>query len=183
MCRDCLIVVRPERGRICLESGSYHLTSLPCPVCGSKDHLHNTNKLVEEDQDDNDESSSSGGGDYTETVTYQHVCPLCSHVIASHYYSFSVTHEHKNNHVSLFTKQEYLMDCALCGAGADVSTVLNDIKDTETDNQQHEQHRVVLSSSSSNPFVHSSVILSFSAAASFVISEDKSPVGNEDEWA
>jgi len=49
-----------------------------------------------------------------ETVTYHHVCKTCSHVIASHSYTFKVEDEY----------QEYEMSCLLCGNAEDSRSIL-----------------------------------------------------------
>ena len=67
------------------------------------------------------------------------VCGRCDHVIASHYYSFTVSHlslvadaslhssPHPPTSSSHRVQQDYLMDCALCGRAVDSSHTLNDV--------------------------------------------------------
>ena len=44
-----------------------------------------------------------------ESISYTHVCGNCSHAIADHEYTFSVTN----------MEQDYSMNCLLCGSGED----------------------------------------------------------------
>ncbi|XP_031551034.1 protein Churchill-like [Actinia tenebrosa] len=97
MCRDCVKEELPDRGRMCVENGSYLWNYECCKECGKKEPIEITNRTEE---DDNDE----------ELVTYKHVCTICGHVIAEHTYTFSVDEEY----------QAYTMTCLLCGRGSDL---------------------------------------------------------------
>ncbi|KAL9954598.1 hypothetical protein ACROYT_G042160 [Oculina patagonica] len=102
MCKDCVKEQHPERGTICLESGTYLLNFACCKECGKKEPLKITEKLSQED--DNGE----------ELVTYKHVCPSCDHLVAEHEYTFRVEGQY----------QEYMMTCLLCGTAADSVSIL-----------------------------------------------------------
>ena len=100
MCKDCMIEMRPDRGTICLESGAYIANLKSCAACGARQMplvaaLENT----EEEEDDALE----------EEVNFDHVCASCGHVIAHHYYRY-----HADD-----AAQTHLMECFLCGRGAD----------------------------------------------------------------
>lgn len=78
MCRVCVKQELPQRGTICLESGSYLLNFASCKECGRREPLKITDKVDEEDDDGE------------EMVTYKHVCASCDHVVATHEYTFRV---------------------------------------------------------------------------------------------
>ena len=130
MCVDCLVTARPERGRTCLDAGAYAVNFKRCTVCGQRSAVVARNRREEEDEDD--------GGDFEQTVTFDHLCGHCHHNIASHYYTFAVTHlahvpdgssssAATGSLPSTRVQQEYLMECALCGRAADSSHAVNDV--------------------------------------------------------
>ncbi|CAH3182604.1 unnamed protein product [Porites lobata] len=102
MCQDCVKEKHPQRGTICLESGSYLMNFASCIACGRKEPLKITDKSTEEDEDGE------------ELITYKHVCPSCDHIVASHEYTFRVEGQY----------QEYMMTCLLCGTAADSVSIL-----------------------------------------------------------
>ncbi|XP_070578849.1 protein Churchill-like [Ptychodera flava] len=104
MCGDCIKQRCPDRGSICLDTGAYLLNFQGCSECKVREPL-----VVRDRHEETEE-------DGEETVTYQHVCPNCMHVIAEHSYTFSVEDDF----------QEYQMFCMLCGRGADTVSVLPD---------------------------------------------------------
>lgn len=104
MCQGCVKVQYPERGTMCLESGSYLLNFACCTVCGKREPLKITEKSSQEDNDGE------------ELVTYKHVCPRCGHLVAEHEYTFRVEGQY----------QEYMMTCLLCGTAADSVSILPD---------------------------------------------------------
>lgn len=81
MCRGCVKQELPQRGTICLESGSYLLNFASCKECGRREPLKILDKVDEEDEDGE------------EMVTYKHVCPSCNHIVAKHEYTFRVDGE------------------------------------------------------------------------------------------
>ena len=155
MCRECLVTVRPERGRTCLETGAFVINYAGCHACKQRSSIKSVGKEVSEDERDN--------GDYEETVTFHrqladsshpaHIhcsaiapccsqslthlststaallhtdtCSVCGHAIAEHYYTFTVAHPQPHN--PHVVQQDYLMDCVLCGRAADTSHTLNDV--------------------------------------------------------
>ncbi|XP_003386737.2 PREDICTED: protein Churchill-like [Amphimedon queenslandica] len=104
MCKDCLKEICPNRGNVCLETGSYLLNYSGCASCKSLSFILIKEKNVAEEEN----------GD--ETVTYNHTCNECGHLIASHEYTFTLDEEF----------QEYSMNCALCGYGSDTVSILPD---------------------------------------------------------
>ena len=86
---------------MCLEVGTYYLNFKQCAGCGAGMAAVVSSRPT---------TTGSGEGDDAETVTYRHTCKACSHVIAEHFYSFTVEDG------ALY--QEHLMDCVLCGRGA-----------------------------------------------------------------
>ncbi|XP_060030807.1 protein Churchill isoform X1 [Erinaceus europaeus] len=80
MCGDCVEKEYPNRGTICLESGSFLLNFTGCAICSKRDFMLITNKSLREE-------------DGEEIVTYDHLCKNCHHVIARHEYTFSVMDE------------------------------------------------------------------------------------------
>lgn len=107
MCQKCLHEAFPKRHRTALDSGAYILNYASCAKCGNGASgqglscLNSVGRKVEEDENEEDD-------EYEETVTYQHCCAQCGHVVAEHYYRFNVSDE----------MQDYLMECSLCGKGA-----------------------------------------------------------------
>mmetsp|Transcript_7796 Transcript_7796/g.14510 ORF Transcript_7796/g.14510 Transcript_7796/m.14510 type:complete len:177 (+) Transcript_7796:81-611(+) len=102
MCKDCLREFRPDRGTMCLDKGQYILNLKGCAKCGARSPKIIERKVEEEEDED---------GDYTETITFTHICAQCSHEICQHYYTFEADNK----------CQEYLMECPLCGRGAQTS--------------------------------------------------------------
>lgn len=106
MCKSCVKEQCPDRGRVCLETGSYLVNYRSCSKCSTKDPLIIADMSSEETE-------------LTEVVTYNHTCSNCGHLVASHEYIFRVNED----------CQEYEMECLLCGRGEDVvSIVPNDVK-------------------------------------------------------
>jgi len=102
MCRDCVKEQHPQRGTICLESGSYLLNFAACKDCGKKEPFKITDKTSQEDDDGE------------ELVTYKHLCSSCDHLVATHEYTFRVEGQY----------QEYTMTCLLCGTAAATVSIL-----------------------------------------------------------
>ena len=102
--KECWLESRPERGTTCLDKGSYVINFKGCHACGKRDFIAEEGRVEDEDDDEED-------GCYEEIITYNHVCKHCAHVIcAEHYYKFEVSAD---------GTQSFLMECALCGRGAD----------------------------------------------------------------
>jgi hypothetical protein len=112
MCIDCVLSVRPDRGSTCLETGQYLLNYKCCHKCGKRGALQATNTGGAEEDNSDD-------GSYEETVTFDHTCKDCGHVICEHFYKFEV----QGN------RQDYMMDCVLCGKAT--HTTLIDVSDDE----------------------------------------------------
>ncbi|XP_033115872.1 protein Churchill-like [Anneissia japonica] len=104
MCIDCTKENYPDRGETCLDSGSYMINFQCCKECNKKEPIKLQGRTVETDEDD------------VETISYQHVCGACGHLIAKHSYTFCVDGEY----------QEYEMICLLCGRSATSVSVLPD---------------------------------------------------------
>ena len=79
-----------------------------CASCGRQDWAKAVRVRREKTCDED--------GEFEETVTFDHVCKNCSHVICEHYYEFSV--DSKGQHT--------LMECPLCGRGSSFSPHLTD---------------------------------------------------------
>ncbi|XP_065910883.1 protein Churchill-like [Dysidea avara] len=104
MCINCLKTNTPDRGSTCLEKGAYLMNFAGCHACKNVGFLKEESKVSEEDDDGE------------ETVTYNHVCKECDHIVASHEYTFSVDDGF----------QEYSMNCTLCGYGSATVSILPD---------------------------------------------------------
>jgi len=102
MCQKCIREEFPDRGNMCLEEGSYYQNFSGCTECHGHDVLKVDNRTRLEDKEG------------VETVTYDHVCKICGHVIAVHSWSFHVEEEY----------QEYEMSCMLCGSAEDSRSVM-----------------------------------------------------------
>jgi len=94
MCNSCVKEEYPDRGSICLEDGSFLNNFSGCAQCHGLDVISIENRTLLEDEDD--------------------VCKVCSHLIASHLYTFRVEDDY----------QEYEMSCLLCGSSEDSRSVL-----------------------------------------------------------
>lgn len=103
MCIKCVKEPRPERHRSCLEQGSYLVNFSKCAVCSKKGFI-TIKDFVEENEDDETDGSSE------QVITYNHHCSSCDHLIADHYYRYNDDEK----------TQDSLMECVLCGRGADV---------------------------------------------------------------
>ena len=80
MCKHCVRNPFPDRDRMCLESGAYMVNMSKCSNC-SKNNLKVEQvpaDMLEEDTSDSDTEEE------TETVTYNHVCGHCNHVVSRH---------------------------------------------------------------------------------------------------
>lgn len=95
MCRKCLLELRPDRGSTCLDTGVFVLNFGGCAECGKRDFP----KAADEEstaQSDEDGGEEDGDDSYEEEVTYKHKCKHCEHLIAEHYYSFTVDDGRQN---------------------------------------------------------------------------------------
>ena len=96
MCRDCVRDDDVDRGSTCLDGGAYLLNWKGCAACGSKD-LSEQARVKKSDHEDH------------ESVVYEHRCQSCSHLVATHKFTFNATD----------TTHETKMRCELCGNGED----------------------------------------------------------------
>lgn len=87
---------------MCLDDGTYMMNYSKCAVCQALETLLIDGKVRSEDEDGQ------------EIITYQHVCPNCEHVVASHEYTFCVDDQY----------MMYTMSCALCGEAEDDRCIL-----------------------------------------------------------
>lgn len=102
MCRNCVVVPYPDRGRMCLDNGAFLANFSGCVQCRRKDSAKIDNRL----QSSNTENE--------EQVTMQHKCDNCGHVIAEHEFAFRICGEY----------QEYQMECLLCGSSEDTVSIM-----------------------------------------------------------
>ncbi|XP_064622816.1 protein Churchill-like [Lineus longissimus] len=102
MCSECVKEEFPNRDNICLENGSYIMNFAGCSQCKKKEPIAVENRVKDEHEDG------------TESVTYQHVCSSCQHVIANHDFTFDIDEEYQN----------YSMMCLLCGRGEDSRSIM-----------------------------------------------------------
>ncbi|ORX57878.1 churchill-like protein [Piromyces finnis] len=108
MCQECVIEVSPDRGNITVESGFYPLNMKKCKNC----QTFSTPKTTDYVNDETEDSTSI-------TITYNHTCSKCNHLIASHEYTYQLNDGY----------HEYTMNCDLCGMGeANVSVLPVDPK-------------------------------------------------------
>merc|ERR1719323_312410 len=70
-------------------------------------------KMLTLRHDDSDDSSDDEDCEVIENIRYNHTC-VCSHLIAKHKYKFWIEDG----------RQEYRMDCMLCGIAEDSSSIL-----------------------------------------------------------
>lgn len=105
MCHDCLVEERPDRETVCLDKGHYLLNFKGCKGCGSRGDLVEDQRKVSIEEDDSDSENE----EYEEETTFFHKCKKCGHVVCEHFHRFQVNSK----------TQEWLMECFLCGKGAD----------------------------------------------------------------
>ncbi|XP_022093547.1 protein Churchill-like isoform X2 [Acanthaster planci] len=103
MCVECVKVKCPDRGSVCLETGSYLVNFQGCASCHSRENIQIQNRHTDTDDEEGEER-----------VTYDHVCAVCEHLIAEHQYEFRIEGEY----------QEYSMVCILCGRAEDTVSIL-----------------------------------------------------------
>ena len=111
MCNKCVKEERPERERSCLEDGSYLVNYNSCAVCLKKTQITTKDREDNTDIDEDDDFEE-------QTVTYNHHCATCDHLIAKHYYHFANDGD----------TQDILMECILCGRGANIVRLTNIIE-------------------------------------------------------
>uniref|UniRef100_A0A7S3PM56 Protein Churchill n=1 Tax=Aplanochytrium stocchinoi TaxID=215587 RepID=A0A7S3PM56_9STRA len=124
MCKNCVLEAFPDRGTTVLDSGNYFVNLSVCVACGTKSIPSQIDLKVEkedidggEDNDDEFETETD-----VEITTYQHQCGKdgCDHIIAEHFHRFHVEQG----------RQEYFMECLLCGRGCDSQLVHHDDNDS-----------------------------------------------------
>jgi len=149
MCRQCLLEARPDRARFVADSGAFTLNYAGCVGCkGNKQPIVTKNRVVEESEEDD-------GGDYEEITNFEHACSVCAHVIAEHYHSFRVIRTPVSGSdaaavgsseaaaaasspaasaeaaaAAVRVTHDYLMECVLCGKGADEQVVQSGLSDS-----------------------------------------------------
>mmetsp|Transcript_11898 Transcript_11898/g.13711 ORF Transcript_11898/g.13711 Transcript_11898/m.13711 type:complete len:175 (-) Transcript_11898:70-594(-) len=111
MCKTCVLEPFPDRGTTVLDSGSYLLNLNTCTSCGKKSMPLQVQEKTQNEESDGSDSDQSE----LEITTFVHQCSNegCGHVIAEHFHRFHV----ESN------RQEYFMECLLCGRGTDSSLI------------------------------------------------------------
>eukprot|EP00092_Neocalanus_flemingeri_P039890 GFUD01043446.1.p1 GENE.GFUD01043446.1~~GFUD01043446.1.p1 ORF type:complete len:164 (-),score=41.65 GFUD01043446.1:76-501(-) len=129
MCKHCVRTPFPDRDRMCLESGAYMANMSKCSNC-SKNNLKVEQvpaEMLEEDSSDEDTEEEK------ETVTYNHVCGACNHIVCRHKVeekllkSETITNYSCNVQYKFWLedgRQEYRMDCLLCGFAEDSISIM-----------------------------------------------------------
>ena len=113
MCKECVRTPFPDRDRMCLEKGAFMANLGKCMSCGKMDLRQGACSEQEEEEVDDWEEERED----VEMVTYRHICGNCGHTVSLHKYQFWVEEG----------RQEYRMDCLLCGFAEDsVSCMPND---------------------------------------------------------
>lgn len=161
MCIKCVKTARPERDNCCLDQGSFLVNFLNCAACGKKSFI-TTKNLVEEEEDDDEDSSSE------HTITYDHHCTSCDHLIAEHFYSYKSDDQ----------TQESLMECILCGRGTNVvriAKMINDIKMSRAVSLEKPRKDAVIKSASEIPQDISSRLQS-------TVQRHTTDLEGDDEW-
>ena len=96
-----------QRGTTCLDAGVYAANWLGCGRCGSSALPAAANPRVEEEEDSDD-------GEAAEETEFEHRCRDCDALVATHFHRF----------VAGPLARRWLMECALCGRGADERAAL-----------------------------------------------------------
>ena len=101
---------------MCLEKGAFMANLGKCVACGQMG-LKEETCLDPEKEDEDEIDDWEEEREAAEMVTYRHLCVNCGHVVSMHKYEFWVEEG----------RQEYRMDCLLCGFAEDsVSCMPND---------------------------------------------------------
>eukprot|EP00727_Mastigamoeba_balamuthi_P001960 m51a1_g11761 putative protein churchill (119) ;mRNA; r:225457-225813 len=104
MCQDCIVSESPDRGSAAYDTGAYMVNFRQCAKCGTRGPLAEARRTREESEDG-----------MRECVRFDHQCPSCAHVIASHTYTFRADAK------SGF--QKFTMACELCGDAEDTASI------------------------------------------------------------
>ena len=110
---------------MCLENGSYLANYARCKEC-SQNNIQNVNI---ETHDDSDDSSDDEDCEVIENIRYNHTC-VCSHLIAKHKVKLRSCWQTCTMELFQYKfwiedgRQEYRMDCMLCGIAEDSSSIL-----------------------------------------------------------
>ena len=134
MCRHCVRTPFPDRDRMCLESGAFLANLSKCQECSknsliSEPFINTKTAGAESDSDNSDTECLENDG---ELVSYNHVCSQCRHLVCAHKVILaSVCWIVNNNQLGFQYKfwvedgrQEYRMNCLLCGVGEDSISVM-----------------------------------------------------------
>ena len=134
MCRHCVRTPFPDRDRMCLETGAFLANLSRCKQCRknslTSEPLTKTNTTGgESDSEDSDTECLENEG---ELVSYNHVCTECRHLVSAHKVILTSVCWIVNKHQLWFQykfwveegRQEYRMNCLLCGVGEDSVSVM-----------------------------------------------------------
>ena len=169
MCKHCIKKQFPDRADTCLDTGHYLVNCNVCHECKQRGNLTIAQKVIQEEEEDTD---------YEETTTYNHVCNSCNHVVAEHYYQFTISVD--NNGV---TFQNYIMACALCGKGGDIRKIDEPKSKTEKDSLAGETKATVSTETTTtttmdtNEFANSSLLNRVAAQTMKDVDED------DEDWS
>lgn len=112
MCEGCLVETRPNRGKTVLDGGTFLINFKSCARCAVRAVTVVKNRNLEEDDVDSETLTFNRSFLHFICIVFTNFpedhCRQCDHLVAQHFWSFYVVDG----------VQEYVMDCALCGHGA-----------------------------------------------------------------
>ena len=120
MCRKCVKEVLPVRGRTCLDAGAFLANWAGCGACGAQAAPAARGAKVERNGGGAQQADDDLAEDEEEETRFEHACGACGHVVAEHYHRFALIGG---------SRQAYLMECVLCGKGADETDVFAGVGD------------------------------------------------------
>ena len=117
-------------GRMCLEAGAYLVNSNSCSQCSNRNLV--TRTVDNTDNESRDSWDEDEEVEVVEDIKYNHVCGSCDHIIALHKVRKVITMKVFWSIVLILQykfwleegRQEYKMECLLCGIGEDSASVM-----------------------------------------------------------
>lgn len=104
-----------------------------CGSCGSRDLPKIAERSIEEDGAEDDEFC-----ELEEITTFKHLCSACDHFICEHFHKYAATQ----------SRQDFFMECILCGRGTDEKRLDEDATHMKA---ADEESTVTISTTSASP--------------------------------
>ncbi len=120
MCRKCVREALPARGRTCLDAGAFLANWAGCGACSTQTAPVARAAKFERNGGSTQQADEDLAEDEEEETRFEHACGACGHIVAEHYHRFALIGG---------SRQAYLMECVLCGKGADETDVFAGVGD------------------------------------------------------